>query len=137
MSEHQVQAAELPKKRGKEKARRPNGTGSIKFRGRVAWIGYMHRGKQVWESTRQGSEKKEADILREKLRTADTPAHITAKAQRVSFDDVAAVLLAEAKRKGLRSLPDIRRKVDQLKEAFAGPWLAITTARVTRYQDEC
>src|SRR5437870_1771673 len=121
----------------RRRPKRPDGTGSIKLRGRIFWIGYKHNGKQVWESTKQDNEKVAEQKLRETLRSADTPAHITAQAQRVSFDDVAAVLLAEAKKKRLRSLPDIKRKVEQLREAFGGPWLAITTARVNTYQAEC
>ena len=53
------------------------------------------------------------------------------------FDDVAAVLLAEARKKQLRSLDDVERKVNQLREAFGGPWRAITTARVNAYQADC
>src|SRR5439155_21571703 len=117
--------------------KRPDGTGSIYFRGRVAWIAYIHNGEQVCESTRQGTVKVAEKLLREKLRTADTPAHITAQAERVSFDEVAALIHADYKRKGNRTYRDMVRRVRQLREVFNGPWLAITTVRVERYKNEC
>jgi hypothetical protein len=117
--------------------KRPAGTGSVFYRGRIAWIAYRHNGEQVCESTKQIDRRVAEKMLREKLRTADTPEHVTAKADRVTFDDVAAVLLAEARKKNLRCLDDVERKVRQLREVFGGPWRAITTARVSQYQKDC
>ena len=140
------EAFAVPQKGRAERRRqkRPDGSGSLKLRGRIWWIRYMHNGQQVDESTKQSNEKVAGEMLREKLRTADMPNHVTARTQRVTFDDVAAVLLAEARKKQLakqkgaesmrRALRAKERKVEQLREAFGGPWLAINTARVNAYQ---
>src|SRR5207244_106691 len=123
-------AEEIPspgRTRGRpKKQKRPDGSVYVFFRGRVAWIAYIHNGKQVCESTRQCNEKVAEKILREKLRTADTPAHVTAEIQRVTFDEVAALIQADYKRKGNRTFRDMARRVRQLSEIFNGPWLAVT-----------
>src|SRR5437899_8850237 len=125
-----------PKPRFKKQTR-PAGTGSVFVRGRMAWIAYRHNGEQVLESTRQTDEHVAAKILREKLRTSDTPAHVTAKAERVSFDEVAALYTADYIQKGNRTLKKAKECLRALREAFGGPWLAITEPRIERYKAEC
>jgi integrase len=116
------------------KQRRPAGTGSVFYRGRIAWLAYRHNGEQLCESTKQTDRKVAEKMLREKLRTADTPAHITAKADAVTFDDVAALLLTYHEQKRSRSLVHVQRHVRQLREFFGGRWLAITEPRIERYK---
>lgn len=118
-------------------ARRPAGTGSVFYRGRIAWIAYRHNGEQVCESTRQTDEQVAAKILREKLRTADTPAHVTPKAERVTFDEVAALYTADYVQRANRTLKKAKECVRALRGVFGGPWLAVIEPRIERYKAEC
>jgi integrase len=98
------------------------------------WIAYYHNGDEIRESAKTSSERKAQAFLRERLRTADTPAFVTPQAQRLRFEDLMDVLRADHTRKGNRSR--LAYKIARLGEAFAGDMaLTITTARIDRYAD--
>ena len=62
---------------------------------------------------------------------------MTAKAERVTFDEVAALYIADYVQKGNRTLKKAKECVRALREVFGGPWLAVTEPRIERYKAEC
>ena len=123
------------------------GDGRIYQRGPVWWIEYWHNGKQVRETSngvvykadgtksdgtiRQVAEK----LLKERRRTAGTPHFIGPKAERVTFEDLAAMYLTDYTVNRRRSLDHAERYVKKLRGAFGlDRALAITTDRIEAYK---
>jgi integrase len=110
------------------------GQGRLFQRGGVWWIAYYHRGREIRESAKTTSEQKAARLLRERLRTAGTQEFIGPAAQRVTFDDLAALYLTDYRLNGRRSLRDATRNVEMLREAFGmDRALDITADRIAAY----
>jgi site-specific recombinase XerD len=109
-------------------------SGSLRLRRRVWWARYYHQGELIERSTKQTDESKARRVLRDFLRTADTPAFIPPTADQVRFETLCALLRRDYRRKGNRSR--IEYKLAHLAEAFAGtPALKITTEAVETYAD--
>jgi len=82
------------------------------------WISYYHRGQEIRESAKTTSEQKARALLRERLRTAGRPDFIDpAAARRLSFEDLAAMLLTDYRVNGKR-LRNATRATDALRETF-------------------
>jgi integrase len=110
------------------------GNGRVFQRGGVWWIAYYHRGREIRESAQTPSEQKARTLLRERLRTAGTPEFIGPAAERVTFDDLAALYLTDYRLNGRRSARDAARNVDRLREVFGvDRALDITADRIAAY----
>src|SRR6267378_4292605 len=79
--------------RSDEKSHRDRGTGSLRLRGGVYQVRYWHNGKKVEESTHTGDLGKAKKYLRDRLRTANTPAFIGPQAEKITFTDLKAGIL--------------------------------------------
>jgi integrase len=116
------------------------GHGRIYTRKGHLWIGYYHRGKQVRESvakvTGKNTHAAAEKLLRARTRTAGTPDFVPPANERLLVEPLLALVIADYRRQGFRSLPDVERHVRRLTEHFAG-WraLAITTVVVNAYID--
>jgi integrase len=98
------------------------------------WIAYFHRGKEIRESAKTTNEQKAGRLLRERLRTAGTQEFIGPAAQRITFEDLAALYLTDYRLNGRRSLRDATRNVETLREAFGiDRALDITADRIAAY----
>jgi integrase len=114
--------------------KRPRGTGRLFQRGGVWWIAYYHRGTEIRESAKTPSEHTARRLLRERLRTAGRPDFIGPAAERVTFDDLAALYLTDYRLNGRRSLRDATRNVEKLREVFGiDRALDITADRIAAY----
>ena len=100
------------------------------------WISYYHRGQEIRESAKTTSEHKARALLRERLRTAGTQEFIGPAAQRVTFEDLAALYLTDYRLNGRRSLRDATRNVETLRGAFGiDRALDITADRIAAYTE--
>jgi integrase len=100
------------------------------------WISYYHRGQEIRESAKTTSEHKARALLRERLRTAGTQEFIGPAAQRVTFEDLAALYLTDYRLNGRRSLRDATRYVETLRATFGlDRALDITADRIAAYAD--
>jgi len=110
------------------------GQGRSFKRGRVWWIAYYHRGREIRESANTTDPRKAGNLLRERLRTAGTPQFIGPTAQRLGFDDLAGMLLTDYRVNGHRSLGHAQRHVGRLRSTFGfDRALDITSDRITAY----
>jgi integrase len=121
---------------------RERGTGSLRLRGGIWWARYHHGGKLVEESTGERDERKARTVLRQKVKRADTPLFIDPSARKLSFDDLIALVRADAARKGNRTARRLGTATEpgapvaHLAATFGGwPALAITSDAVDRYGD--
>jgi integrase len=100
------------------------------------WVSYYHHGREIRESAKTTSEHKARALLRERLRTAGTQEFIGPAAQRVTFEDLAALYLTDYKLNGRRSARDAARNVAKLRGAFGiDRALDITTDRIAAYTE--
>ena len=100
------------------------------------WISYYHRGQEIRESAKTTSDHKARALLRERLRTAGTQEFIGPAAQRVTFEDLAALYLTDYRLNGRRSLRDATRNVETLRGAFGiDRALDITADRIAAYTE--
>jgi integrase len=130
----------MPKsKRTRRPKQRPRLSGSIYKRKGSAnyYVAYCHNGRQVVEATHQADYNVAARMLREKLRTAGTPQHVTAAERKQTFDDVAALIRADYQRKKNRTTRELERILGQVKQHFAGAWLSVTVPRIEQYATDC
>ncbi len=95
------------------------GHGRIFLRGRVYWIAYYHRGKEIRESAESERENDALRLLRERLRTAGTTTFTDPKVERVTFDELADAYLRDYRINGKRSIRDAERSVRHLGSFFA------------------
>ena len=110
------------------------GQGRIFQRGPVWWVSYYHRGREMRESSKSTDKRKAEKLLRERLRTTGTPAFVGPAAERLSFDDLAAMYLTDFRVNGKRSLADATRHVAHLKTVFGlDRALDITADRIATY----
>ena len=109
--------------------RREAGTGSLKVRKGVFWLRYRHGRKRFEESSGirdDGTEQARTAALkklRAKCKVADTPAFIAPAAEKVTFEDLCALLKADYARKGRRSarrLDGVHGPLGHLADTFAG-----------------
>ena len=98
------------------------------------WIAYYHCGQEIRESAKTTSEQKARALLRERLRTAGRPDFIDpAAARRLSFEDLAAMLLTDYRVNGKR-LRNATRAIEALREALGlDKAFDITADRIATY----
>jgi integrase len=112
------------------------GQGRVFQRGGVWHLAYYHRGQEIRESAKTTSEHKARALLRERLRTSGTQEFIGPAAQRVTFEDLAALYLTDYRLNGRRSLRDATRNVETLRGAFGiDRALEITADRIAAYTE--
>jgi len=123
-------------------ARHVRGTGRLFRRSQSPfwWLAYYHRGKEVRESSRleatPANRSKVEKMLRERTRQAGTPQFTGPAEYRVTFDDLAALHLADYRKQRRRSLRDAERIVRRLTETFGGwPALDVTTQAIEQYTE--
>ncbi len=120
------------------------GNGRVYLRGGVWWIAYYHRGREIRESSKgylfrgkpsDGTNEAAAwSMLRERLRTAGTGSFVGPDAERLTFEDLAAMYLNDYRLNGRRSLGHAERQVDVLRGVFGlDRALNITTDRIAAY----
>ena len=110
------------------------GQGRLFQRGPVWWIAYYHRGRELRESSGSNDPRKARALLRERLRKAGTPDFIGPAAERLTFDDLAAMYLTDYKVNAKRSHKDAARNVERLRVAFGfDRALDITADRIAAY----
>jgi integrase len=115
-------------------------TPGIFQRGGVWWIAYYHRGQEIRESvkkvTGKNTESAAKQLRKERLLTAGTPDFIGPAAERLTFDDLAAMYLTDYRVNGKRSLRDAERHVETLRATFGlDKALDITADRIVAYAD--
>lgn len=110
------------------------GMGRIFQRGRIWWIAYYHRGHEIRESSGSTEPAAARNRLRERLRTAGTPAFIKPEVERLTLEHLGARLLTDYRINGRRSVRDAARNVRRLTKAFANSRaLDVTSDDVAAY----
>jgi integrase len=110
------------------------GQGRLFKRGAVWWIAYYHRGRELRESSKSPDPRKARALLKERLRKAGTPEFIGPAAERLTFDDLAAMYLTDYKVNAKRSHRDAARNVERLRVVFGfDRALDITADRIAAY----
>ena len=117
--------------------RRDRGTGSLRLRGGIYQVRYWHNGQKIEESTHTADLGKAKRFLRNRLRTAGTPAFIGPQAERVTFADLKAGILHDyTVKKKNRSTKRLERALTHLQGTFGlDKALAITSKRIDEYTD--
>ncbi|MEK7823990.1 MAG: site-specific integrase [Candidatus Eisenbacteria bacterium] len=130
-----------PKAESKKPARR--GLGSAYRQKRVIdgervecgpwWVKFYHRGKAHRESSHSMKEADAVRLLKRRLGEMGAGRFVP-DADKVAFDDLAAMIVADYEANGRRSLPGLKNSIEHLRAAFGGmAAVAITTDRLTRY----
>ena len=115
--------------------RRQHGLGHIYQRGRVWWIQYHFRGKRYREPTGSTRKKDAVNLLRRRLEEMGRGRLAGPDAERLTFEDMAAMLVNDYKRQSLKSLNSRARvSINRLRE-FLGfhRALDITTDVIDAY----
>lgn len=119
-----------------QQPRRPNGTGSIRLRGKIWWIRWYDANGCRHEENSESTKQKAAERLL-RLRQGDMArgVPITAQVGRLRFGEAAKDLITEYTINGRRSLDELERRVRlHLEPFFGGRRMAgITTADVRAY----
>ncbi len=99
------------------------------------WIQYSHRGKQYRETARMYSRKVAVKFLKKRLAETGADREFAGPAaDRTTFEDLSAMLIADYKVNGRKSIRRARICLKRLGEFFAGSLaLDITTDRIHRY----
>jgi integrase len=114
---------------------RARGEGSVFRRGRLWWISYYVRGRQVQESSGSALERDAVKLLRQRLGEVATGTHVGPKAAAVTFEHLTKLLDDHYEVRRLRSARRMREAVVRLAEHFAGQKaLDITRAALMDYQ---
>lgn len=101
----------------------------------VWWIDYSVDGRRYRESSKSRRRSDAAKLLKQRL--GEKPEQAAARAQKLTFEDLGAGILADYKRKGRRSDGRVRAAFDHLREFFGG-WSAqaITADALQQYMDK-
>ena len=114
-----------------QQTKRERGTGRLYQRGGVWWIAYSVRGKRYRESAHSTNRRDAERLLRRRLGEVQVGRHAP-DAERVTFEDLVAMLEADYRANGRRSLDRAQRAVVHLRESFGRDRaLNITTDRLT------
>jgi integrase len=85
-----------------------HGSGSVYKRGKTWWIGYIHNGSQVCESAKTTDKAEARRILQTKLGQIAEDRYIGPAAERVTFEELAEMVLVDYQVNGKRSLRELR-----------------------------
>ena len=94
------------------------GFGRVFKRGTVYWIAYYHRGKEYRESSHSESEAQARKLLKNRVGEVAKGLLIGPSAERVSFEDLAKILITDYEINGKRSLESVRLSIRHLRETF-------------------
>ena len=121
---------------------RVRGEGRVFRRGNTYWIAYYCRldgeVREVRESAHTDDEEEAWKILSQRAGKArDSKTDFDPRAERVTFDDLAAAFVRDYKINGLRSVEQAERNVRRLRTYFGGRRaLDIDTDQVEAYKDQ-
>jgi integrase len=127
---------------GRGERPRVRGEGRAFRRGKTYWIAYYCRldgeVREVRESAHTDDEAEAWKILQQRAGKArDSKADFDPRAERVTFDDLAAAFVRDYKINGLRSIEQAERNVRRLRRYFGGRRaLDIDTDQVEAYKDQ-
>jgi integrase len=112
-----------------------DGTGRIYQRGNVWWIQYGHRGRDIRESSKSTAKGKATALLRKRLGEIGSGNYIGKAAERVTFEDLADMILDDYAINGRKSLHNVKAALGYLRAFFGKhtPALDITADRATAY----
>ena len=113
--------------------KRERGAGRLYLRGDVWWVQYSVRGRRFRESSHSTNRRAAEKLLLRRQGEVAVGRHVP-DAERVSFEDLVALLEADYRANGRRSLDRVQRAVAHLRKAFERDRaLNITTDRLTAY----
>jgi integrase len=115
--------------------RRRRGEGCVFRRGSIWWVNYSVNGNRVQESSKSTREADAVRLLRRRLGELGTGTFVGPDAEKVTFEDMTARLVANYEFNKRKSTRRMREAVANLAQYFAGRRaLQITTATLTDYQ---
>ena len=110
------------------------GMGRIFKRGPVYWVAYYHRGQEYRESSHSENESQARKLLKQRLGEMSRGHLIGPSEERLSFEDLANMLLTDYEINGKRSIESVRLSIRHLREFFGlGRAIDITPDRVGAY----
>ncbi len=113
------------------------GMGRVFLRGRIWWIAYMARGREVRESSRSTRKADAVALLKRRLGEIAEGRWSAPELSRPSFEQMAEAIERDYVINRRRSLDALRRRLKHLKAAFGGLSAeAITAERISRYVSE-
>ena len=90
-----------------------HGSGSVYKRGKVWWVTYYANGKQIWESAKTKNRAEARSKLNERLGEVAKGEFIGPAAERVTFQDLAEMILTDYKVNGKKSIGDVELRVEK------------------------
>jgi hypothetical protein len=110
------------------------GMGRIFKRGAFYWIAYCYRGKEHRESSRSDSESQARKLLKRRLGELGTGRLVGPSEERLTFDDLAKMLLTDYEINGKRSVESVRLSVRHLRDFFGlDRAVDITADKIAKY----
>ncbi len=110
------------------------GMGRIFKRGSIYWIAYCYRGKEHRESSRSDSEGQARKLLKRRLGEVGTGRLVGPSEERLTFEDLAKMLLTDYEINGKRSVESVRLSFRHLGDFFGlDRALDITADKIARY----
>jgi integrase len=118
-------------------SRRSRGDGRLYLRGRTWWVQYNFRGKMIRESAHTDKENVAARLLRQRLGEVTRGPLVGPVAERVTLDEMRAVLISDYRLRGNRSLATAEHFAGNLIAHFGERCRAldITSDKVARYAE--
>jgi len=113
------------------------GMGRIFKRGSVYWIAYYYRGREYRESSESENENKAGKLLKQRLGETSRGHLIGPKEEKLTFEDLAKLVLTDYEINGKRSVDSVRLSIKHLREFFGlDRAIDITPDRVSAYVRE-
>ena len=113
------------------------GMGRIFKRGSIYWIAYYFRGKEHRECSRSDNENQARKLLKKRIGEVANGNLIGPSEERMSFEDLARMLITDYEINGKRSLESVRLSIRHLREFFGlDRAIDITADRVAKYVRE-
>jgi integrase len=98
-----------------------HGSGTVYQRGKTWWVTYYVNGKQVWESARTKDKAEARRVLQGKIGQIAEGRYAGPLADRVTFDDLAMMLLTDYQVNGKKTLRETRVRLEKhLRPCFGG-----------------
>src|SRR5713226_9628436 len=111
------------------------GLGSKRLRGSIWWIRYWHRGKEYAESTHSTDPRMANKLLKKRLGQRESGKFHGTAQERVTYEQLKDYIIADYKKRDLRSLTTVDARFVHLDAAFAGMRAVdITPAHLHQYQ---
>ncbi len=111
------------------------GMGRIFERGRIWWIAYCHRGKEIRESSRSEKENDARRLLKKRIGEIESRRFVGPQEERVSFEQLADGYLRDYDLRRLRSKDTAKLRVKHLASFFSRERAVdIAAERVRAYQ---